>query len=162
MAYDSSKPADSQKIRTSASSIRNNFLELENALGPTLDVGFSGGVGIWVYANSIPTNLLNAGWSTISSVGDTVLAVKGGSTYTTGGTTSGTWQLPDHTLTEDEIPAHTHDIFGNGIAVEFGAGAVVVNTVGTVSSGSTGGGDPHNHGSTWRPAARVGLLIVRN
>lgn len=49
---------------------------------------------LWVYRNAAIE-----GWAIDSTVTDRVLALKGGTTYTTGGATAGSWTLPDCTLT---------------------------------------------------------------
>lgn len=53
-----------------------------------------------------------------------------------------------HTLTEAEMPAHTHPFYEDGNAASGGQGNHVrTTTVGTypLTTGSTGGGDPHNN-----------------
>jgi len=136
---------------------------------------------VWVYRNSAMT-----GWAVDSGVTDKVLGLKGGSTYTTGAATAGTWTQPSHTLTVSEIPAHDHtgSTIGNESShthkiniynsTETGSGSPMAMTGGTgageitseggsahnhsVTVASQGGGGSHNHGSTYRPAAAVGTL----
>ena len=68
----------------------------------------TGGVRkLWFYENSAPT-----GW-TIVTASDALLAVKGGTTYTTGGAQVGTWTQPDCILDATMIPAHTHGAAGS-------------------------------------------------
>ena len=161
MAFDVSKPADTDKLRISAGLIRDNWVGLTDALGSSLKLGLES-QNIWIYADSISGETASL-WTLQSSLGDTVLAIKGGSTYTTGGTTAGTWTQPSHTLTINEIPAHTHTM--STYTDISAAGARTVATAGGGSgatTASTGGGQGHNHGNTWRPSARVGLIIQKN
>lgn len=64
---------------------------------------------IWIYRNAAMS-----GWAVDSGVSDRVLAVKGGSTYTTGAAVAGTWTQPNHTHTGPSHshtgPSHTHDM----------------------------------------------------
>jgi len=112
----------------------------------------------WFYLNTAPP-----GWKALTTGADTVLGVSGGSQAynVNGGSQAGTWTQPDHTLTINEMPAHTHDYTGWN---NYGAG----NDVGgnradqgstTHSVQSTGGGTAHNHGTTYRPSASVGKLF---
>jgi len=64
-------------------------------------------------------------------------------------TSTGTGGLDTHTLTETEIPAHTHDIRWDSVP---GAGTTYLGDIddsgqydGTVTSQSTGGGGAHNN-----------------
>jgi len=121
---------------------------------------FASGRKVWIYENTAPT-----GWSYYSSVTDKVIAVKGGSqTYNVnGGNTGGQWTQPNHTLTINEIPAHTHTVTqvqGSGTPDWTSDG----NALGAPStnSGSTGGSQAHNHGTTWRPYAAVGIIIEKS
>jgi hypothetical protein len=112
---------------------------------------------ILVYRNSAMD-----GYAIDSSVTDKVVATKGGSTYVTAGISSqGTWTMPNHTLTIAEIPSHRHA--GDG------GSRFMSNTGNTHGSGGdnyglftytdyVGGGGPHNHGTSWRPAAAVCTL----
>lgn len=131
---------------------------------------------MWFYADTAPT-----GWTIDSTPSDELLAVKGGSTYTTGGVQAGTWTQPNHThttpsftLTASEMPTHTHDYpkssggianLDDGVPASSGTGdEVQIQTV------STGGGGAHNHGATgngatantWRPSARVGIICSKD
>lgn len=137
---------------------------------------------MWVYRNSAMD-----GWVVDSSVADRVLAIRGGSrAYNiAGGSAGGTWQQAGHTLNIPEIPAHGHDASTNKTGShshETGFGRKTSENQGplrapngtdsdipqrttpagehahTVTINPTGGGKPHNHGSTWRPAAAVGTL----
>ncbi len=132
---------------------------------------------MWVYRNAAMD-----GWAIDSSVTDKVLALKGGSTYTTGGASAGSWTLPDHTLAVSEIPSHNHtgssvanegahthpittyDSSGGGFG-ESGTGTPTGRNTGAgtnhthaLTIAAQGGGSAHNHGATFRPAAAVGTL----
>ena len=48
------------------------------------------------------------GWAIDSSVTDKVVGIKGGSVYTTGGVTAGTWASSSHILLTAEMPIHNH------------------------------------------------------
>lgn len=97
-----------------------------------------------------------------------IFVTKGsGAAGETGGTdkTGGTWTQPDHTLTVDEMPAHTHDIEGtnstpDGFKGTLSAGFQAYGA--DVPTKSTGGGSAHNHGTTWRPAGRNFTRQERN
>lgn len=82
------------------------------------DVGFEEGTKMWFYQNTAPS-----GWAIVDGVGDTVLAVKGGSyAYNVdGGSIAGTWTIEtvgtvtehthstaNHTLSVAEMPLHNH------------------------------------------------------
>jgi len=118
---------------------------------------------LWIYENTAPI-----GWS-ISSVADRVLGIAGGSlAYSVGGgNLAGSWTLPNHTLTTNEIPSHTH-----GIRLRKDHGSInyshahALPTIGyaydTDVMQAVGGGASHNHGSNFRPAAAVGIIIEKD
>ena len=124
---------------------------------------------MWVYRDSAMD-----GWVVDSSVTDRVLGLKGGSYYTAGAATAGSWDLAhthttgDHALTEAEMPSHTHTL-NIEIGTNWSTGGTAINEQGTggteFTSDSAGSGSAHNHGSTgsglsttWRPSAAVGTL----
>ena len=161
-----SEPADATEVPVGAGYIRENNTQIQAVLtasrllnGTEIVVPFDSGgvVKQWFYLDTAPT-----GWTEIGSLGDTLLAVKGGATYTTGGATAGTWTQPDHTLVEAEMPSHDHtsdvvtDVDGGGSGRV--CAATVAVGVGTWTSSSTGGDTAHNHGTSYRPAARVGII----
>jgi hypothetical protein len=122
------------------------------------------GTIMYFYKNTAPT-----GWTIYSSVTDKVLAVKGGtgSYNVSGGNIAGTWTQPDHTLTITETPAHTHSQVcdGRGGPSNFyGAfsGDPAAYMYEGKATGSTGGGGAHNHGTTYRPYAAVGILATKD
>ena len=116
---------------------------------------------IWTYQDTAP-----AGWSIIAGTSDALLATKGGARAynTTGETQAGTWTQPDHTLTEDEMPSHTHQCSlwvtsGGGVATAVGGMGAPHSQV---TAYATGGDQPHNHGNEYRPLANVGIVISRD
>jgi len=122
---------------------------------------FPSGTKLWFYQNTAPS-----GWTIDTTPADAVLAVKGGSgAYNvSGGSQAGTWTQPDHTLTTAEIPAHTHTAYCPVAGPEgvWSPGAVPYAAYTYVTSSSTGGGGAHNHGTTWRPLAQVGIICTKD
>ena len=108
---------------------------------------------VWFYLNTAPP-----GWKVLATGADTVLGVAGGAqAYNVdGGTAGGTWTQPDHTLTIDEMPAHTHSIVGGSTGTYIEASGT---QAGSGATGSKGGGGAHNHGTTYRVSASVGKLF---
>lgn len=111
---------------------------------------------IWIYRNSAMD-----GWVVDSSVTDKVLALKGGSTYTTGAATAGTWTQPNHTHGMTHTHSHNHqwynetDADNNDQTYNSGGNAVTLSeganksTFGIVyymidRTSSYGGGDTNN------------------
>lgn len=167
MTWRNTEPTNQRNIPVGADYIRQNWTAIQsvctlsrlNAGTPIPDYVPSG-TDMWIYADSAPT-----GWTLQSSLGDTLLAIKGGSTYTTGASSAGTWTQPDHTLTTDEIPAHTHTItpMTTGLNESGVADTTVYRASGVgITSTSVGGDQAHNHGTTWRPLARVGIIARKN
>ena len=160
------EPAGATEVPVGAGYIRENWSKIEDVIGaanlvagtPIPSVFDTGGVvKMWFYLDAAPTN-----WTEIGSIGDELLAVKkAGTTYDPGGSSQGTWQQEDATLTPADIPAHTHtvnlDVSANsGSGGQFWAGSTTNRTSSSAIAGA--GTATHNHGLTWRPAARVGLL----
>lgn len=136
---------------------------------------------IWAYLNSAED-----GWVADGSVTDRVLAIKGGSTYTTGAAVAGSWTGASATLSLAQMPAHSHAIGSNGAHThtttpgisygQFGfdgsygsalsgsspniSGSVSLSTSPSHvhSCASAGSSSSHNHGSAGRPAAATGIL----
>lgn len=178
--FNSDLPADSSKIRYSAGYIRDNFKVIEAVLGAdVLSAGtkfnvFDSGTQLWFYQATAPT-----GWTILTTLSDCLLGVVNtttGNTYSTAGQVDGSWQQSDHTLSEGEMPRHSHDIYpistnlnppGNAIGFQ---GQNIVNTVYQTYATdnrksitqTTGDSQGHNHGNTWRPAAAVGIIAVKN
>lgn len=122
--------------------------------------------GSWRKAGDIPagTTMLflqaaaPTGWTQDTSINDKVLRLVDGE----GAGEGGDWEITglttdDHTLTVDEMPAHTHNIKCSGTVT---AGPYPI--VGPMHAGNyicdpTGGGAAHDHGAVisdavWRPA----------
>lgn len=78
---------------------------------------------------------------------------------------TGTWTQPDHALTVDEIPSHNHTYTRtDGFSFWFNPVSSADTTISqsTQNTGNTGGGNAHNHGSTWRPKSRCMTRQKRN
>lgn len=137
---------------------RNNGLGgYTNYIADPRNLGFLPGVTMWFYADTAPLF-----WRIRTSLTDRVLAVKGGTQAYTNWGQRGTWDQENHTLTVNEIPAHSHRMAtyktvssGNGVANKISASTS--NTSFTATTDNTGGGQGHNHGNTWRPRAAVGI-----
>lgn len=140
------------------------YRDTGSALSAITKEAFPSGTKMYFYQNTAPT-----GWTYSSGVTDAVLAVKGGSQAynANGGTEAGTWTQPDHTLTTSEIPSHTHsqvcDSRGAGSNF-YGAysGAPAAFMYNPYNTGSAGGGNAHNHGTTYRPAAAIGIICEKD
>ena len=118
---------------------------------------------IWVYRNAAMD-----GWVVDSAVTDMVLAIKGGTTYITGGITAGAWTISGLT--------HTHTGTVSSTTVADHATMTIANAALDFKDGDKYPADiPHTaHGhtvtnadaspsdSTWRPAAAVGTLQYLN
>lgn len=128
-------------------------------------VGFTVGTRIWFHMNAEPVSPIY--WQIVQNTGDTLLAVRGGATYTTGGgSTQGTWQQTGWAITEAQMPTHSHTF----ITYESSSGSNLVqnkvsstnrNTGLPTRTDQTGGGQAHNHGNTWRPSASVGIICQK-
>jgi hypothetical protein len=136
---------------------------------------------IWVYRNAAID-----GWVVDATVTDKVLALKGGSGLynVSGAGTAGSWTQPDCTLSEANLPAHTHGSAGAHTHTFEGSGsgsgsvtAITYQTTletkvsavsGLINAGgghthtSVGSGTAHNHGTAYRPYAAVGTLQYPN
>ena len=141
---------------------RNNGAGYTNYLLPPQYLGFLNGVAMWFWLSSAPM-----GWTIIPDAADRVLGIVGGGYPTPG--YHGTWQQDNHTLTPDEIPPHRHPMKFSSQSASTSAqtgypragrqddftpgGRTSVNE--TLNLG-------HNHGNSWRPAAAVGILCVKD
>jgi len=126
------------------------------------------GSKMWFYQDSAPL-----GWTLDSTPSDSILAVKGGSTYNTGGASAGSWIVsgivtdsesshrhtgPSHkhttaavSLTIAQMPAHTHKLNSSNWQNGNGESGDQVRTNGTVNgitTTSVGSGSAHTHGDT--------------
>jgi len=142
----------------------------------TIMVGDGGTTKAYFYQNTAPS-----GWTIDNTPADALLAVKGGSQAynANGGQQKGTWTQNNHlhttgdrTLSEDEMPPHTHtvDAKGNQATNSTSYIASGETTYGSFnpSTSATGGGSAHNHGNTgnsatvntWRPYASLGIICT--
>ena len=143
--------------------------EINKACDLTTNAFFtSGGVRkILLYENVAPT-----GWTIQNTLDDKLVFVTKGSAaggQTGGGVHStGTWTQPNHTLTESELPSHTHNIL---TAYNTAVGASLDrlthwNGTGSAkndfASAASGGGTAHNHGIAWRPTAYCCIIAALN
>jgi len=122
------------------------------------------GTEMWVYADAPPD-----GWTLSGTASDTLTAVKGGSTYTTGGVVAGTFSTPAHA----HALGHTHIATGAVPAPpnywicrdsETGSDSSTRNHVHTISLTSGAGTTTTNvdgAASGYRPRARVGIICIR-
>jgi len=94
--------------------------EVQLTDGGLIAGGLEAGTEVWFYQDSAPT-----GWTINATPSDELLAVKGGSTYTTGGATAGTWTMVDHT--------HSHSLTAAG------------QTIGTTNKTSGNQSASHTH-----------------
>lgn len=134
-------------------------------------VGFEPGTTMWFYQDATPT-----GWELVENLGDTLLAVRGGSnSYQSFGANKGTWDQPSYALTIEQIPAHSHRVHKtkrvSGQSNNLGpcrGDVTELSTFATLPTGGEGSNTeqgnaegktlPHHHGSNWRPLANVGVL----
>ncbi len=125
------------------------------------DVAFLAGTRTWFYSQNAPT-----GWSVVTGQGDSVLAVisnSGTGIYNNAGL-HGTWVQPNHTLTEDEMPAHTHNVrCFSTLSADYNnkLGSGRSDRYQLTQTESKGGGLPHNHGSAYRPYAACGRICEK-
>lgn len=168
MTWRPTEPAGSTSIPIGAQYIRENWVQIAAVLttsrlsaGTEIPDFVPTGEAIWFYADSAPT-----GYTIVSGTSDELLAVKGGSTYTTGAAQAGTWTQADATLTAAQIPPHTHDTNATTSANSGGGPTIYCYNSSNPQTGSTatsgGSADPHNHGSSWKPLARVGLICSKD
>ena len=162
------EPQGSTEVPTGATYIVDNWTQIQAVLGSTnLTNGTAipdyipSGTKMWFYADTAPV-----GWTLDATPSDSLLAVKGGSTYTTGAAQAGTWTQPDATLTAAQIPPHTH-LTGATTSASSGGGATIycyattpTSTGATATSG--GSASSHNHGSTYRSQANVGIICSKD
>ena len=167
MVWRSTEPTNERNIPVGANYIRQNWTVIQTVLTAdrlnnltAIPDYVESGTDMWFYADSAPT-----GWTLQTDLGDTVLAIKGGDTYTTGAQVAGTWTQPDHTLTIDEMPSHSHTYTAPNDPENKRStnGSSCVTSISATSSTSSVGQDQaHNHGDSWRPLARVGIICKKS
>lgn len=153
-------------------------------------VGLPLGTKTWLYMTQGQIDTVMLGWQSIPNSGNALLAVRGGSVYTTAGTTQGTWTQPAINLLIGQIPAHQHgypvsqtrslgtsstkvSAANNGASTD-----ILMKTYHTGGVGSAVGSsnpkaysdfndsfspdtDPVQADPAWRPFAAVGMLAVK-
>lgn len=158
---------------------RNNGIGYDNYLATPQSLGFLINTTSWFYQNTAPL-----GWEIVPNTGDKILAcmLPSGASYQYNSFgEDGSWQQQDHSLTIEQIPAHSHYIpYSNasGSGQEAGSFRAGLNRVqeNFTLSYTTGGTDStqrstnsppsynlpptvgHNHGNQWRPLANVGII----
>jgi hypothetical protein len=150
-----------------ASAVANDLMFIQRGSGNFSimfnQVGFLKGTKMWFYGTA------PAGWEIIMGTGNAVCACADGTTpgqYSgiNPGFQGGTWTQSNATLTIDQIPAHSHAVtiyptLSTVSDLKLGSGK---NTsIGTSQTSTVGGGQPHNHGSSWRPFANVGSICIK-
>jgi hypothetical protein len=89
---------------------------------------------VYFYNDTAPTN-----WSTVSGVGDSILGVKGGATFSTGGSKQGTW-----TITGWDNDTHTHPWYyqtGAGLGYTYTFGGTLTAMTSYTNVGENGVGN---------------------
>jgi len=169
MTWDVSKPSASRDFLLAAGDIRDNNSAIEAVLGSTrLDDSITISELFPLYNETTMLFYMSAppvGWTEVEDVGDSLVAIKGGTTYETGGTLSGSWQLPEHTLLLTEIPAHTHTYTSPNApsaSRRTNGGVIVTGVTVLTETSSIGGSSVHDEGLTWRPAGRACIMASRD
>ena len=156
----------------------DSFHVLVDESGPVwAQLGMVAGTVMWFYANTAPTY-----WTIVSAIGDELLAIKGGTTYTTGGAVAGAWThnhsgnsgVVTLTAAQSGRVGHTHVIGTDKLSSdESGAGKVTVGGSGTEGGAITidevadaNAASSHKHTvaaeTAYRPDARVGILCTKD
>ena len=167
MAWDASTPSDTETAASMMTKTLDNWSAIETVCTSTrmndltaIPDYFPTGTICFFYKNNAPT-----GWTLYSDASDELLAIKGGDTYTTGAQVAGTWTQPDHTLTVDEMPSHSHTYTAPNDPEnkrKTNGSSIVISISSDVSTSSVGQDQAHNHGDSWRPSARVGILCTKD
>ena len=127
-------------------------------------LGIITGTKMYFYQAAAPL-----GWTIDATLGDSVLAVHGSSSYAgsgSGGVQAGTWTQPNHTHSFDDGghvhtgTTNTETVLGPNIATDGSNSHYHTFTTDSANAtGTTGGGATAN---TWRPKANVGIIATRN
>jgi hypothetical protein len=121
---------------------------------------------MWIYANAAPD-----GWTLNGTPSDQLLAVKGGGTYTTGGTAAGSFTMPSH---QHDMNSHQHSKSGSTAGAVPGAnfedGDSGTPTIGnhyhpysvTAINPVPGLTSPGGAVAGYRPRSHVGIICSKN
>jgi hypothetical protein len=139
---------------------------------PFNQVGFLQGTIMWFYLDQANKP---SGWTLATGLTDCLLAVQGGSVFTSGAMGLGTWQQDGWALTSAQMN-HFHYSFGSGLRSSANSASasgpnifaynrlpdaqVITADVNNALSGSSA--TAHNHGNSWRPYAAVGNLYSKD
>lgn len=134
--------------------------EVQLTAGGVAASSFPSGTKMWFFQDTAPTN-----WTIDTTGEDSLLGVKGGSTYVTGGAVAGTWTQPDHTHAAGTFAVSgttgTNDA-GQGV----GAYNIYILSRGphrhSFSANVTGTSATSATAATWRPYASVGIICTKN
>jgi len=157
----------------------NNLLRIRNNAGTWFGVMYGdSGSPIWMYVNSAPN-----GWQAAASQpSDKVLGFKGGSVYTTGGTTLGSWTtVYAHTHSHNHTFVHNHqwyDYVASGDAKSYNSSGSAVTLYDTYIANKEGiqadtssdyvlGLDCYTDNdatanTSFRPYACVGIIVEKD
>lgn len=174
----SSNPGHKHTLANGATDVTATAAEVNATCQAASNAFFASGRKVWLYENTAPT-----GWTIVAAAADAVLAVKGGANAynVSGGTQAGTWTQPDHAITTAEMASHDHGASDSHVhatnsrgvgyvTADPGSAVYAADANGTGNTGAGGGhthssvgsGTAHNHGTTYRPLAQVGIIVSRN
>ena len=136
---------------------------------PFTSVGLLKNTKAWFFQSTAPS-----GWAIDPTASaDSLLAVKSNSgAYNTTGANKGTWQQEGHALTIAQMPAHRHT-FAMASRQSDSSGTQphpaikqlpqvgFTNWAGSAGQQADANGQLHNHGSSWRPLANVGIICYK-
>ncbi|MES2409030.1 MAG: hypothetical protein V4509_01875 [Patescibacteria group bacterium] len=154
MSWNPALPAYTSKLALSPGYIQSNNGSIQSVLTAN---NLNGGIPyipntapMWFYTNVAP-----AGWTATGVGGDSLLAIKGGSSQysVSGGSQVGTWIGPGYALLSQDVQSN-------------GPNQPSFNYIQTLASGTTYDNTPptahHHDWTTTRPTASLGILCVKN
>lgn len=154
-----------------------NELQLTAAGAQNITASVPSGSKMLFYQDTAPT-----GWTIENTINDQLVYITKGSVAggNAGGAlkTGSTWTIPtgqlaadSHTLTEAEMPNHTHSIAvrGNFTNGEGGVGGSAVGWASSINTSYTGGSTGHTHtvsssgaAMTWRPSGHCCIICTKD